>query len=256
MEGVVSKMWEWYTGVLVWKTQNPWTAMVGQMYDVYLDPNAGLSGLQAGARPVHVLYRHYGKRCVLIANTSGEEVNDAWVRCTIYDVAGSVKLSFENRLSLLMKDKCIEYKCFNDEELKVGGIGEKGCFMSLQIVDATKTKVLDDNLYWLPDKNENYAWLNELKPVKMQVTAKSNTDGQISVTITNNSKDGIAFFNRVCVVDKITHKRILPLHITTNYVSVMPMSTKELTVKCENVTNMQLCVEGWNTGTEYIEIQN
>ncbi len=255
MEGVVSKMWEWYTGVLVWKTQNPWTAMVGQMYDVYLDPNAGLYGQQAGAQPIHVLYRHYGKRCVLIANTSGEEVNDAWVRCTVYDVAGSVKLSFENRLSLLMKDKCIEYKCFNDEELKAAGIGEKGCFMSLQIVDDTKTKVLDDNLYWLPDKNESYAWLNELKPVKVHVTAKSNTDGQISVTIANNSKDVIAFFNRVFLVDKITHKRILPLHSSTNYVSVMPMSSKELRVKCENVTDVQICIEGWNIGTEYIEIQ-
>jgi hypothetical protein len=88
----------------------------------------------------------------------------------------------------------------------------------------------------------------------MQVTAKSNNDGQITVTITNDSKDGIAFFNRVSVVNKITHKRILPLHTSTNYVSVMPMSTKELTVKCENVTDMQICIEGWNTGTEYIDI--
>lgn len=255
MEGVVSKMWDWYTGVLVWKTQNPWTAIVGQMYDVYLDPNAGMYGLQAGAKPIHVMYRHYGKRCVVIANTSAEEINDAWVRCTVYDVTGSVKLSFENRLSLLMKDKCIEYKCFNEEELKAAGIGEKGCFMSLQVMDSTKTNVLDDNLYWLPDKNDSYAWLQELKPVKMQITANSLTDGQVTVTVANESMNGIAFFNRVYVVDKKTHKRILPLHTTSNYVSVLPMSKKELTVSCESISDIQICVEGWNTGTVFTDIQ-
>ena len=38
MEGFSAHMWEWYTGVIIWKTQNPWTALRGQMYDYYLDP--------------------------------------------------------------------------------------------------------------------------------------------------------------------------------------------------------------------------
>jgi mannosylglycoprotein endo-beta-mannosidase len=48
MEGFSSHMWDWYTGVIIWKTQNPWTALRGQMYDYYLDPNACLYGLHAG----------------------------------------------------------------------------------------------------------------------------------------------------------------------------------------------------------------
>src|SRR5690606_2584270 len=27
MEGFSAHMWEWYTGVIIWKTQNPWTAL-------------------------------------------------------------------------------------------------------------------------------------------------------------------------------------------------------------------------------------
>jgi hypothetical protein len=45
MEGFSAHQWDWYTGVIIWKTQNPWTAMRGQMYDYYLDPNACLYGL-------------------------------------------------------------------------------------------------------------------------------------------------------------------------------------------------------------------
>ncbi|MCB0748994.1 MAG: glycosyl hydrolase, partial [Ignavibacteriae bacterium] len=39
LEGHIAHMWDWYTGVIIWKTQNPWTALRGQMYDYYLDPN-------------------------------------------------------------------------------------------------------------------------------------------------------------------------------------------------------------------------
>jgi mannosylglycoprotein endo-beta-mannosidase len=51
-EGFTSHMWDWYTGFIIWKTQNPWTAMRGQMYDYYLDPNACLyTGFIMAANP-------------------------------------------------------------------------------------------------------------------------------------------------------------------------------------------------------------
>ena len=50
MEGFTAHEWDWYTGFIIWKTQNPWTAMRGQMYDYYLDPNACLYGLKKRVR--------------------------------------------------------------------------------------------------------------------------------------------------------------------------------------------------------------
>ena len=49
VESFRAHQWDWYTGFIIWKTQNPWTAMVGQMYDVYLDPNACMYGVQEAA---------------------------------------------------------------------------------------------------------------------------------------------------------------------------------------------------------------
>ena len=46
IEGFSAHMWDWYTGSIIWKTQNPWTALRGQMYDYYLYPNACLFGLR------------------------------------------------------------------------------------------------------------------------------------------------------------------------------------------------------------------
>ncbi|PZP39571.1 MAG: glycosyl hydrolase, partial [Pseudopedobacter saltans] len=56
IEGFIGHQWDWYTGIIIWKTQNPWTALRGQMYDYYLDPNACLYGLKKGGAVFHGMY--------------------------------------------------------------------------------------------------------------------------------------------------------------------------------------------------------
>ena len=49
-EGFASHMWEWYAGVFVWKSQNPWTGLRGQLYDWYLTRPAASTEQKARAR--------------------------------------------------------------------------------------------------------------------------------------------------------------------------------------------------------------
>ncbi|XLR11241.1 hypothetical protein S83_039179, partial [Arachis hypogaea] len=49
LEGWTSCLWRKYTGVLIWKTQNPWTGLRGQFYDHLLD-----YGCRCAAEPIHV----------------------------------------------------------------------------------------------------------------------------------------------------------------------------------------------------------
>jgi hypothetical protein len=72
MEGWASRMWEWYTGILIWKTQNPWTALRGQMYDWYLDVNATLYGTRKGCEPLHPQYNIVSKQVELVNTALGK----------------------------------------------------------------------------------------------------------------------------------------------------------------------------------------
>lgn len=54
LEGWTSRMWTKYTGVLIWKTQNPWPGLRGQLYDHFLDQTAGFYGCRCAAEPIHV----------------------------------------------------------------------------------------------------------------------------------------------------------------------------------------------------------
>lgn len=53
-EGWSSRMWTKYTGLLIWKNQNPWTGLRGQFYDHLLDQTAGFYGCRCAAEPAHV----------------------------------------------------------------------------------------------------------------------------------------------------------------------------------------------------------
>lgn len=46
-------MWAPRTGVLLWKSQNPWTGLRGQLYDCLLAPTGGFYGAKAALRPLH-----------------------------------------------------------------------------------------------------------------------------------------------------------------------------------------------------------
>ena len=69
MEGWASHMWDWYTGILIWKTQNPWTSLRGQMYDWSLDVNASLYGTRKGCEPLHAYYNPVTRKAGLLNTT-------------------------------------------------------------------------------------------------------------------------------------------------------------------------------------------
>ena len=54
LEGWTSRMWTKYTGVLIWKNQNPWTGLRGQFYDHLHDQTAGFYGVRSATEPIHV----------------------------------------------------------------------------------------------------------------------------------------------------------------------------------------------------------
>ena len=55
LEAWAAQMWTQRTGVLLWKSQNPWTGLRGQLYDCLLGPTGGFYGAAVALRPLHAL---------------------------------------------------------------------------------------------------------------------------------------------------------------------------------------------------------
>ncbi len=253
MEGFSSHMWSWYTGTIIWKTQNPWTAMRGQMYDYYLDPNACLYGLHNGSEPLHPMYNPV-TGMVSIVNNTFETKRDLMLTVKTIDMNGTGNLItqvFAEVQPSSNKD-FLPVKTVVDRRAQ-----DQGVFLCLQILDKNKNK-LSENIYWIKDAQGNYSGLQNMQASQLQIDASKAVNGNIEVTLTNPAKAPLAFFNRLSLVDQATHKRVLPVFYSDNYISVLPGEQKKVVLEYQPKTKEQmpqLSVSGWNLREKFIVIK-
>jgi hypothetical protein len=251
MEGFSSHMWDWYTGTIIWKTQNPWSAMRGQMYDYYLDPNACLYGLHSGSAPVHIMFNPTDSTVSAVNNTF-VDLKRVTATITLYDMAGTA-----TPVTTLIKD-IPQSGVINLLDIKkevAAAATAKGAFLALKLTDANK-KVISDNIYWLADKTGEYSGLNEIAASKLTVTAKQVAKDKIAVTLTNSKQAPVAFFNRVSLINPQTKERMLPVFYSDNYVSVLPGEQRTVVIDYNlPVVNPRVSVRGWNLVEREIDVK-
>ena len=252
MEGFSAHMWDWYTGTIIWKTQNPWTALRGQMYDYYLDPNACLYGLRTGSEPLHVMYNPVDSM-VMITNNLFRVKRDMMLVVDAYDMAGK-KTSITQVVVEAGPTSSKKYLPIGSVVKQLGQ--QKGLFLSLQLLDLRK-QVIDQNFYWLPDATGEYSGLKLLAKTAVRATARQTAPGKIAVTLTNPAGAPVAFFNRLALVNPTTQLRILPVFYTDNYVSVLPGESK--TVGMDYTPSPTgpapvVSVEGWNVDRQLLPV--
>lgn len=224
MEGWASHMWEWYTGILIWKTQNPWTALRGQMYDWYMDVNACLYGTQKGCEPLHPFYNR-ATRQVALLNSGLEAHKDLTVRAQLYGRNG--KVMWEEAYSTNMEPNGVKGLGSVPEPKEADGV----YFLKLTLLSKKEEnpKVLFSQVYWLTTVPKDYTSLHQL-PLSRPVVGASLREekGRYKGKVSMEAVEGISFFNRVKILDKETGQRLLPVHYSDNYLTLMPGDRQEI----------------------------
>lgn len=253
IEGYSSHMWEWYTGLIIWKTQNPWTALRGQMYDYYLDPNAGMFATRRAAEPIHVMCNPVDGMVSVVNNTFFTQ-RDLFLEATTYDISG--KKNIITKL-LVETGPGLTQKYFSVTPYIHDSIKNRGGFLALRLFNQNN-KLISKNIYWLPDTSDSFTYLQQMDDANVRVHAKKISDKKIELVL-NNSPDGpLAFFIRIALVDAETNERVLPVFYEKNYVSLLP--GEELSLILENASssdlaNLLVSVSGWNMEKQYITIK-
>ncbi|WP_114938244.1 glycoside hydrolase family 2 protein [Mucilaginibacter endophyticus] len=251
MEGFSSHMWDWYTGTIIWKTQNPWTAMRGQMYDYYLDPNACLYGLHNGSEPLHIMYNQTDGM-VMVANNTFKTHSNMLLVAKTYDMDGKEKVLTQvfADVTPTTTKRYLSLKHEIEKEAK-----DKGVFLCLQLLKSDK-EVISENIYWIPDANGDFSGLQKMPKGNLGAAAKYLKNGKVEVTLTNEGNGALAFFNRLSLVNADTKQRILPAFYSDNYVTVLPGQTKKVVIDHNPGAdkNLAVTVGGWNVAERTISI--
>ncbi|EOY11333.1 Mannosylglycoprotein endo-beta-mannosidase isoform 3 [Theobroma cacao] len=189
LEGWTSHMWSKYTGVLIWKTQNPWTGLRGQFYDHLLDQTAGFYGCRCAAEPIHVQL-NLATLFIEVVNTMSEELSNVAVEASVWDLEGA----------------CPYYKVFDTHSFppkKVVSIGEMNYpksknpkpvyFLLLKLYDVSNYHIISRNFYWLHLSGGDYKLLEPYrkKRIPLKITSKTFIKGssyEIEMNVQNKSK--------------------------------------------------------------------
>ncbi|MFC2125757.1 glycoside hydrolase family 2 TIM barrel-domain containing protein [Bacteroidota bacterium] len=253
VEGFSSHMWEWYTGFIIWKTQNPWSAMRGQMYDCYLDPNASLYGLHKGSEPVHIMCNPV-TRMVMIVNNSFTQFSNLMLEAKAYDFEGNERLLSREIIGI---DPATVKKYNSVNRAIQRDYKEEGVFLSLKAYNMNQ-EVVTENLYWLPDSTGTHSGLQIMPKAEIQAKAQDTGGKKIRLTISNAEGNPLAFFMRISLVDPQTKERLLPAFYSNNYVSVEPGGEKRIEIDLSSVeikSKPQVHIKGWNVEEQYVIIE-
>jgi len=251
-EGFYAKIWTAYSGMLLWKNQNPWTSLRGQLYDVFLDQNGGFYGYQHGAEPLHIQL-NLNDSSVCVVNQSLFDQNDLTVSAELFDIHGK-NISSDSYRTSVAANKLAVLKKINNQNIK-----EEVYFLRLKLLDKSN-KMKDENFYWLAQPGKSYVKLNELKQVALQCEFKPNTKGEKIVLISNPGNE-TAFFIRLKLIDAASGELALPVFFSENYFTLLPGENREIIVddsflvENDKTESLLLETEGWNIMKKTFKIE-
>jgi len=118
--------------------------------------------------------------------------------------------------------------------------------------------LLDENLYWLSNKNHSYEKLNNLEKVTVMVSIIKNHEGDKAILDISNPGNETAFFIRLKIMNSMD-ELVLPAYFTDNYFTLLPGDEKQIELDLtssyisDSHKELKLVIEGWNVLTEEIK---
>ncbi|MGN6193480.1 MAG: glycosyl hydrolase 2 galactose-binding domain-containing protein [Ginsengibacter sp.] len=238
-------------GVMLWKLNAAFPSVIWQIYDWYLNPNAGYYFMQRACEPVHIQL-NLDDSVVAIVNRTYSVNTALRAEVRVFDI---------NSKLIFSQDKIINVKSADVEKtISLSNIlsNEKGISFVVLNLKNSSGKTISQNTYWFsPD--HNFKSLKEMASTKVNVkilqTEKGKNETKWTLQFTNSTKQ-IAFFINPQIISK--GKEILPSFWSDNYFSLAPNESTTVNVSIPNAMikegKPELALSAWNVEKEKIEL--
>jgi hypothetical protein len=230
-------------GVMLWKLNAAFPSVVWQVYDWFLQPNAGYYFMQNACEPVHIQLNLNDLK-VLVLNRTYQPVPGLVAQVDLFGLDSRSLFHNEKNISLLATDI--------KETISLSSVlaNAKGVNFVVLNLKNSEGKVISHNVYWL-SKDEDYKSLNDLPETTVQVNllkeVKGKSENSWTIQITNKS-DKLAFFIRPQVM--LNGEEVRPSYWSVNYFTLAPAESATLTVGCPfqklGAAIPLIKVSGWN----------
>jgi beta-galactosidase/beta-glucuronidase len=239
-------------GVMLWKLNAALPSVVWQIYDWYLEPNAGYYAMQNAVEPLHIQFIQ-DDSTVAVVNRMHHATGTLTAKADIYNGDSKLLKSFKAGNLILPE-------AGNREAIQLKGFLAplKGIsFVVLNLTDAAG-KTVSHNVYWMAPGND-LTGLNNLKPTQVRVKVlkaeKGMSEDKWTLQI-SNPMDKLAFFIRPQLM--IGNEEVMPSYWTGNYFTLAPGESTTVSVSAPTTKlgtqRPYIVVSGWNTAEQAISL--
>ena len=232
-------------GVMLWKLNAAFPSVIWQVYDWYLEPNAGYYFMQRACEPVHIQL-NLDDSSVALINRTYVKRPDLHYEAEITGINGNPLYRKEGHAGLDTTD-VMEVLSLKDILRATPGIS----FVSLRLLDAAG-KMVSQNVYWM-SPGHDFTALRKMPAAVVQVSVLRTERTADNITWTlrfSNDSHQLAFFLNPQVIKD--GEEVLPSYWSDNYFSIPAGKEVTVTVSCPATlvkgASPQLRLEGWNTG--------
>ena len=230
-------------GVMLWKLNAAFPSVIWQIYDWYLEPNAGYYFMQNACEPVHI-QMNYDDSSVVVVNR--DFAGKTGLKSTVELFSMDGKPVYKNTQQLNVNAESVKQVITLNQELQ----DKQGIyFLVLNLKDA-KGYSVSHNVYWLSRRNDFNALKNmplaniQTRLVKTETGAVN--ENKWTYEFSNPSKQIAFFINPQLWNDE---EEIMPCFWSSNYFSLAPGEKIMVTVGCPRALSLKkplLKLEGWN----------
>jgi len=237
-------------GIMLWKLNAAFPSVIWQIYDWFLQPNAGYYFMQGACEPLHIQL-NLNDSSVAVLNRKHHAVKGLTAEAKAYTLKSEQVFRQTSTLDIGAEEitKAISMSTFLNKAMGV-------TFIVLQLKDASGN-VVSRNTYWL-EKNKDFRMLQQMPKsmVSARLISADTLNSQLSYTfkLTNTSRQ-LAFFVRTQMMNN--KEEILPSFWSANYVTLAPGESVTLTATIPKIMTQGiqpvLRFSGWNLEAKTVD---
>jgi len=225
-EAANSRMWDITSGVMIWKLNASYPDFAWEIYDWFLNPNAGYYYVKNACEPLHIQMNANDDK-VSVINTYHNPTNNITVRAKVYDF--NLKVRWEREVEINLGEDRYQEIFYVPQLSKMTPV----YFVKLELIDGSG-KILSSNLYWESSKTPtDFSELSNMENAKVNLTYKAEErNGEYWVHVkVKNPTNKLAFMNRLAIIKKNNNEEVLPTFWDDNFITLFPGEEKTVEAK-------------------------
>ncbi len=248
-EGRFAKLFQPATGVLTWMSNPSQPSFVWQLYSYDLEPLSSLFAVRKASEPIHVQMNQNDFHVMVINNTP-KPLENLQASVRVYNLDGSKVYDHTTPVASAGASAATDVGAiaFPDGLSPVH-------FVKVELRNA-QGQLLSDNFYWRETTQDDLTALDTLPEVSLDAKiVRHDADGKclLDVTLTNPTKN-IALMAHLQLRKDGTTERVLPVHYSDNYISLLPGESRTVTIEAASKdlggAKPLVMLDGWNVNTK------